>query len=135
MNAVKWELEDLSFKYIEPKKFEEIERLVQERNPSRAKLTNEVIALVEQDLASESIAAKVTGRHKHLYSVYQKMVIRGREFNDIYDLVGIRVLVDDVRDCYAVLGAIHARWSPFLEDLKITLQCLSSISINHFTPQ
>lgn len=112
MNAVKWELEDLSFKYIEPKKFEEIERLVQERNPSRAKLTNEVIALVEQDLASESIAAKVTGRHKHLYSVYQKMVIRGREFSDIYDLVGIRVLVDDVRDCYAVLGAIHARWSP-----------------------
>ncbi len=112
MNAVKWELEDLSFKYIEPKKFEEIERLVLERNPSRAKLTNEVIALVEQDLASESIAAKVTGRHKHLYSVYQKMVIRGREFNDIYDLVGIRVLVDDVRDCYAVLGAIHARWSP-----------------------
>ena len=112
MNAVKWELEDLSFKYIEPKKFEEIERLIQERNPSRAKLTNEVIALVEQDLASESIAAKVTGRHKHLYSVYQKMVIRGREFDDIYDLVGIRVLVDDVRDCYAVLGAIHARWSP-----------------------
>ncbi len=112
LKAVKWELEDLSFKYIEPKKFEEIERLVQERNPSRAKLTNEVIALVEQDLASESIAAKVTGRHKHLYSVYQKMVIRGREFNDIYDLVGIRVLVDDVRDCYAVLGAIHARWSP-----------------------
>ncbi len=112
MNAVKWELEDLSFKYIEPKKFEEIERLVQERNPSREKLTNEVINLVEQDLASESIAAKVTGRHKHLYSVYQKMVIRGREFSDIYDLVGIRVLVDDVRDCYAVLGAIHARWSP-----------------------
>ena len=112
MNAVKWELEDLSFKYIEPKKFEEIERLVQERNPSREKLTNEVITLVEQDLASESIAAKVTGRHKHLYSVYQKMVIRGREFSDIYDLVGIRVLVDDVRDCYAVLGAIHARWSP-----------------------
>ena len=112
MNAVKWELEDLSFKYIEPKKFDEIERLVQERNPSREKLTNEVITLVEQDLASESIAAKVTGRHKHLYSVYQKMVIRGREFSDIYDLVGIRVLIDDVRDCYAVLGAIHARWSP-----------------------
>ena len=112
MNAVKWELEDLSFKYIEPKKFDEIERLVQERNPSREKLTNEVITLVEQDLASESIAAKVTGRHKHLYSVYQKMVIRGREFSDIYDLVGIRVLVDDVRDCYAVLGAIHARWNP-----------------------
>jgi len=112
MNAVKWELEDLSFKFLEPKKFEEIERLVAERSPSREKLTNEVIKAVEEDLASEGITAKVTGRQKHLYSVYQKMVVRGREFNDIYDLVGIRVLVNDVRDCYAVLGAIHARWSP-----------------------
>jgi GTP pyrophosphokinase len=112
MNAVKWELEDLSFKFIEPKKFEEIERLVIERNPSREKLTNDVIAVVEQDLTQEGIQATVTGRQKHLYSVYQKMVVRGREFNDIYDLVGIRVLVNDVRDCYAVLGAIHARWNP-----------------------
>ena len=112
MNAVKWELEDLSFKFLEPKKFEEIERLVAERSPSREKLTNEVIKAVEEDLASEGITAKVTGRQKHLYSVYQKKVVRGREFNDIYDLVGIRVLVNDVRDCYAVLGAIHARWSP-----------------------
>ena len=112
MNAVKWELEDLSFKFIEPKKFEEIERLVIERNPSREKLTNDVIAVVEEDLTQEGIQATVTGRQKHLYSVYQKMVVRGREFNDIYDLVGIRVLVNDVRDCYAVLGAIHARWNP-----------------------
>ena len=112
MNAVKWELEDLSFKFLEPKKFEEIERLVAERSPSREKLTNEVIKAVESDLLAEGISAKVTGRQKHLYSVYQKMVVRGREFNDIYDLVGIRVLVNDVRDCYAVLGAIHARWSP-----------------------
>ena len=112
MNAVKWELEDLSFKYLEPKKFDEIERLVAERSPSREKLTNEVVRAVEGDLAVECIAAKVTGRQKHLYSVYQKMVVRGREFNDIYDLVGIRVLVNDVRDCYAVLGAIHARWNP-----------------------
>ena len=112
MNAVKWELEDLSFKFLEPKKFEEIERLVIERNPSREKLTNDVISVVETDLTSEGIQATVTGRQKHLYSVYQKMVVRGREFNDIYDLVGIRVLVNDVRDCYAVLGAIHARWNP-----------------------
>jgi GTP pyrophosphokinase len=112
MNAVKWELEDLSFKYLEPKKFEEIERLVAERSPSREKLTNEVISAVENDLNEEGITAKVTGRQKHLYSVYQKMVVRGREFKDIYDLVGIRVLVNDVRDCYAVLGAIHARWNP-----------------------
>ena len=112
MNAVKWELEDLSFKFIEPKKYEEIERLVLERNPSREKLTNEVISVVEADLTSEGIEATVTGRQKHLYSVYQKMVVRGREFKDIYDLVGIRVLVNNVRDCYAVLGSIHARWNP-----------------------
>jgi GTP pyrophosphokinase len=112
MNAIKWELEDLSFKVLEPKKFEEIERLVAERSPSRDALTSEVIAAVNEDLVSEGIVAKVTGRQKHFYSVYQKMVVRGREFNDIYDLVGIRVLVESVRDCYGVLGSIHARWNP-----------------------
>jgi Guanosine polyphosphate pyrophosphohydrolases/synthetases len=112
MNALKWELEDLSFEVLEPKKFEEISRLVAERSPSRDKLSAEVIALVKDDLARDSIDSTVTGRQKHFFSVYQKMVVRGREFNEIYDLVGIRVLVNDVRDCYAVLGSIHARWSP-----------------------
>ena len=112
MNAIKWELEDLSFAVIEPKKFEEISRLVAERSPSRDALTSEVINAVEEDLAKDGVQATVTGRKKHYYSVYQKMVVRGRDFNDIYDLVGIRVLVNDVRDCYAVLGSIHARWSP-----------------------
>lgn len=112
MNAIKWELEDLSFAVLEPKKFEEISRLVAERSPSRDALTSEVIEAVQGDLARDSINATVTGRKKHFFSVYQKMVVRGREFNEIYDLVGIRVLVNDVRDCYAVLGSIHARWSP-----------------------
>jgi GTP pyrophosphokinase len=112
MNALKWELEDLSFAVLEPKMFEEISRLVAERSPSRDALTAEVISTVETDLAADSINATVTGRKKHFFSVYQKMVVRGREFNDIYDLVGIRVLVNDVKDCYAVLGSIHARWSP-----------------------
>jgi len=112
MNAIKWELEDLSFAVLEPKKFEEISRLVAERSPSRDALTAEVIASVEKDLQRDLIVATVTGRKKHFFSVYQKMVVRGRDFNDIYDLVGIRVLVNDVRDCYAVLGSIHARWSP-----------------------
>jgi len=112
MNALKWELEDLSFAVLEPKMFEEISRLVAERSPSRDALTAEVISSVETDLAADSINATVTGRKKHFFSVYQKMVVRGREFNDIYDLVGIRVLVNDVKDCYAVLGSIHARWSP-----------------------
>ena len=112
MNAIKWELEDLSFKTIEPKKYEEIERLVGERSPARDLLTNEVVTAIDVDLRAESIEANVSGRQKHFYSVYQKMVVRGREFNDIYDLVGIRILVDSVRDCYGALGAIHARWSP-----------------------
>ena len=113
MNAIKWELEDLSFQVLEPKKYEEIERLVADRSPSRSKLTSEVVSLIEQDLVTDGITvAKVMGRQKHLYSVYQKMVVRGRDFNEIYDLVGIRVLVENVRDCYGVLGAIHARWSP-----------------------
>jgi len=112
MNAIKWELEDLSFEVLEPKKFLEISRLVAERNPARVTLTNEVIEAVKSDLLADGVKCTVTGRQKHFYSVYQKMVVRGRDFNDIYDLVGIRVLVEDVRDCYAVLGAIHARWSP-----------------------
>ena len=112
MNAIKWELEDLSFRILEPKKYEEIERLVGERSPARDLLTSDVIKAIDTDLNSEEIKAQVTGRQKHFYSVYQKMVVRGREFNDIYDLVGIRILVDSVRDCYGALGAIHARWSP-----------------------
>jgi len=112
MNAIKWELEDLSFAVLEPKKFEEISRLVAERSPSRDALTSEVVDAVEKDLQRDLIMATVTGRKKHFFSVYQKMVVRGREFNEIYDLVGIRVLVNDVKDCYAVLGSIHARWSP-----------------------
>ena len=112
MNAIKWELEDLSFAVLEPKKFEEISRLVAERSPSRDALTSEVVDVVEKDLQRDLITATVTGRKKHFFSVYQKMVVRGREFNEIYDLVGIRVLVNDVKDCYAVLGSIHARWSP-----------------------
>lgn len=112
INTIKWELEDLSFRTLEPKKYDEIDRLIAERNPSRDELTKDVVALISSDLKDEGISAEVKGRQKHHYSVYQKMVVRGRDFNDIYDLVGIRVLVDDVRDCYATLGAIHARWSP-----------------------
>ncbi|MFM8621123.1 MAG: RelA/SpoT family protein [Candidatus Nanopelagicaceae bacterium] len=112
MNAVKWELEDLSFKVLEPKKFEEIARLVADRNPMREKMSEEVIATLNEDLRRDGIDALVTGRQKHYFSIYQKMVVRGREFNEIYDLVGVRVLVENVRDCYAVLGSIHARWSP-----------------------
>jgi GTP pyrophosphokinase len=112
MNTVKWELEDLAFAILYPKMYDEIVRLVAERAPKREEYLAQVIDVVQADLRSAKIKATVTGRPKHYYSVYQKMIVRGRDFADIYDLVGIRVLVDSVRDCYAALGSIHARWNP-----------------------
>jgi guanosine-3',5'-bis(diphosphate) 3'-pyrophosphohydrolase len=112
MNTMKWELEDLAFETLYPKMFEEIVRLVQQRQPSRDKYLASVIAAVEDDLRSSKIKAKVVGRPKHYYSIYQKMIVRGRDFAEIYDLVGVRILVDSVRDCYAALGLVHARWNP-----------------------
>ncbi len=112
MNTLKWELEDLAFATLHPKVYDEIVRLVAERAPSRDEFLAKVTAQVQDDLKSSKIKATVTGRPKHYYSIYQKMIVRGREFSDIYDLVGIRVLVESVRDCYAALGVMHARWNP-----------------------
>jgi guanosine-3',5'-bis(diphosphate) 3'-pyrophosphohydrolase len=112
MNTVKWELEDLAFATLYPKRYDEIVRLVAERAPSRDTYLSEVVERIKTDLREGSIKAEVTGRPKHYYSIYQKMIVRGREFTDIYDLVGIRVLVDSERDCYATLGVIHANWQP-----------------------
>lgn len=112
MNAVKWELEDLAFATLYPKMYEEIVRLVAERAPSRDQYLTAVIDQIETDLKASKVKAIVTGRPKHYYSVYQKMIVRGRDFADIYDLVGVRILVADIRDCYAVLGVVHAKWSP-----------------------
>ncbi|WP_296631779.1 bifunctional (p)ppGpp synthetase/guanosine-3',5'-bis(diphosphate) 3'-pyrophosphohydrolase [Rhodoluna sp.] len=112
INTIKWELEDISFSVLYPKVYEEIVNLVKQRTPKREEFIESVISAIESDLRDARIKGKVAGRPKQYYSIYQKMVVRGREFDDIYDLVGIRVLVADVKDCYAVLGAIHARWSP-----------------------
>ncbi|PPK95970.1 GTP pyrophosphokinase [Kineococcus xinjiangensis] len=112
MNTIKWELEDLSFATVYPKRFDEIVRLVAERAPAREEYLAGVRDQVSADLRAARIRATVTGRPKHYYSIYQKMIVRGRDFAEIYDLVGVRVLVDTVRDCYAVLGALHARWNP-----------------------
>ncbi|GAA0625783.1 GTP pyrophosphokinase [Sporichthya brevicatena] len=112
MNTVKWELEDLSFATLYPKMYDEIVRLVADRAPSRDDYLAVVIDQVDADLKAARIKARVTGRPKHYYSIYQKMIVRGRDFADIYDLVGIRILVESVRDCYATLGAVHARWNP-----------------------
>jgi guanosine-3',5'-bis(diphosphate) 3'-pyrophosphohydrolase len=112
MNTVKWELEDLAFATLYPKRYDEIARLVSQRSPRRDQLLQEVIENLSADLHEAKIKNSVTGRPKHYYSIYQKMIARNVEFDDIYDLVGIRVLVDSVRDCYAALGSIHARWNP-----------------------
>ena len=118
MNTLKWELEDLAFATLHPKIYDEIVRMVAERAPSRDQFLAEVVAEIEQDLKASRINAKVTGRPKHYYSIYQKMIVGGRDFSDIYDLVGIRILVDEDRDCYSALGVIHSRWNPVLGRFK-----------------
>jgi GTP diphosphokinase / guanosine-3',5'-bis(diphosphate) 3'-diphosphatase len=112
INTVKWELEDLAFSILYPKRFDEIVRLVSGRAPRREAFLQEVIQDVRSDLRDAKIKASVTGRPKHYYSIYQKMIAKNVDFDDIYDLVGIRILVDTVLDCYTALGIIHARWNP-----------------------
>lgn len=112
ISMMKVELEDISFAVLYPKVYEEIVSLVGQRNPTRNEYTENVIDEINTELKEGKVKAKLDGRPKQYYSIYQKMVLRGREFDDIYDLVGIRVIVGSVRDCYGALGAIHARWSP-----------------------
>ncbi|SDS48597.1 GTP pyrophosphokinase [Paraoerskovia marina] len=112
MNTIKWELEDLSFAALYPKVYDEIVHLVAERAPAREEYLAVVREQVTADLRGAKLKATVTGRPKHYYSIYQKMIVRGHDFAEIYDLVGVRVLVDSVRDCYAALGSLHARWNP-----------------------
>ncbi|MGH3919248.1 MAG: RelA/SpoT family protein [Pseudonocardiaceae bacterium] len=112
MATIKWELEDLSFAILHPKRYDEIVRLVADRAPSRDTYLRTVIDEVSAQLSGSRITATVEGRPKHYYSIYQKMIVRGRDFDDIHDLVGVRILVDDVRDCYAVVGVVHSVWQP-----------------------
>ncbi|QQT68609.1 bifunctional (p)ppGpp synthetase/guanosine-3',5'-bis(diphosphate) 3'-pyrophosphohydrolase [Brevibacterium casei] len=112
MNTIKWELEDLSFQVLHPKVYDEVVRLVADRAPEREKYLATVSSELQSELAESGIEAAITGRSKHYYSIYQKMVVRGHEFADIYDLVGVRVLVETVRECYATLGIVHSRWNP-----------------------
>ena len=112
MNAIKWELEDLAFATLHPKIYDEIVRMVAARAPLRENYLRTLVDQVKDDLTESKIKATVYGRPKHYYSIYQKMVVRGRDFFEIYDLVGLRILVDAQRDCYGALGVLHARWNP-----------------------
>ena len=112
VQQVKWQLEDLSFATLHPKRYAEIEQMVAARQPEREAYLDEVMQTLSAKLESFGISGEVRGRPKHFWSIYEKMVIGGKEFDDIFDLVGLRVIVDEERDCWAVLGAIHALWSP-----------------------
>ena len=112
MATVKWELEDLSFAILHPKKYEEIVRLVADRAPSRDIYLAKVRDEINSALNAMKINASVEGRPKHYWSIYQKMIVKGRDFDDIHDLVGLRILCDEIRDCYAAVGVVHSLWQP-----------------------
>jgi len=109
---IKWQLEDLSFAVLYPKRYAEIEQMVAHRAPERGEYIRTVIEALEDRLADLKIDAEVRGRPKHYYSIYEKMVVKGKEFDEVQDLVGVRVVVDSIKDCYGALGSIHAIWKP-----------------------
>ena len=112
MYAIKWETEDLALKTLHPKRYEEIETLVQHRQPERERALEEVSREIDQKMREVKIKAEVSGRPKHLYSIYEKIVLGGKQFHEIFDLVGVRVVVENVKDCYAALGALHTLYTP-----------------------
>jgi guanosine-3',5'-bis(diphosphate) 3'-pyrophosphohydrolase len=112
VQELKWELEDLSFKTLHPGPYKEIANLVETRRDERQTLIADLTMTLRQKLKELGIKAEIEGRPKHLYSIYEKMVIRGKEFNEIFDLVGIRIQVDSLRDTYGALGAVHSLWKP-----------------------
>ncbi|MDQ3304712.1 MAG: bifunctional (p)ppGpp synthetase/guanosine-3',5'-bis(diphosphate) 3'-pyrophosphohydrolase [Actinomycetota bacterium] len=118
MAHVKQQLEDLSFATLHPKRYAEIEQMVSIRSPERELYLALVIDAVRERLRELKIAGEVTGRPKHLWSIYEKMVVKGKEFDDIFDLVGIRVVVERVEECYAALGSMHATWKPVQGRIK-----------------
>jgi guanosine-3',5'-bis(diphosphate) 3'-pyrophosphohydrolase len=109
---IKWELEDLSFKYLEPETYRRLAELLADRRKAREAFINKSIAILRKELAKVGIEAEINGRPKHLYSIYKKMERKGAEFSEIYDIHAIRLLVRDVKDCYAALGVVHSLWRP-----------------------
>ncbi|MGH3442028.1 MAG: RelA/SpoT family protein [Nitriliruptorales bacterium] len=112
MQTFKLQLEDLSFRALHPKRYDEIVAMVAERSPERDAFLEDVVSEVKAKMREIKVKGEVTGRPKHYYSIYEKMVLRGKEFDEIHDLIGIRVIVNSVRDCYAVLGQLHSTWRP-----------------------
>jgi guanosine-3',5'-bis(diphosphate) 3'-pyrophosphohydrolase len=112
IHAIKWELEDLAFATLHPRKYQEIKGLVAQQRDEREHYVNEAGDYLRSELAEMGIEAQIAGRAKHFYSIYSKMTKKGREFNEIYDLTAMRVIVDSVKDCYGTVGVIHSLWKP-----------------------
>ena len=112
INSVKWELEDLSFYYLEPNKYKQVSRMVTESRAEREQYLGEVIDTLHDEMKKVNIVCQIMGRPKHLYSIYQKMVNKGKGFSEIYDLIAVRIIVKSVKDCYSALGAVHTLWHP-----------------------
>lgn len=112
MNLIKWELEDIALRYINPTEYYRIVKLMDSKRDEREKYIQEAIDVIEESVEEMKIKADVYGRPKHIYSIYKKMVNFNKDFDHIYDLLAVRVLVDTVKDCYAVLGIIHTKWKP-----------------------
>ncbi len=109
---LKWQLEDLSFRYLDDDKYHEIARLLAERRVERSRYLERVISIIRSRLAAEGIQARITGRPKHIYSIWTKMLEKTRDFDQIYDVRGVRIIVNTVQDCYHVLGVMHSLWRP-----------------------
>src|SRR5271166_1754724 len=112
IHAIKWELEDLAFATLHPRKYQEIKGLVSQQRDDRERYVSEAGDYLQRELAEVAIEAQIAGRAKHFYSIYSKMTKKGREFNEIYDLTAMRVIVDSVKDCYGAVGVIHSLWKP-----------------------
>lgn len=112
ISSIKWELEDLAFYYLEPRKFHQIQKMVAESRTAREAYLHQVIDQLSTELEAIGVTSDISGRPKHLYSIYQKMTQRGKDFSEIYDLIALRVIVDSVKDVYGALGTVHSIWKP-----------------------
>ena len=112
IHAIKWELEDLAFGVLHPRKYEEIKKLVNQQLAERERYVADAGEFLDRELAKVGIEAEISGRAKHFYSIYSKMTKKGREFNEIYDLTAMRVIVGSVKDCYGAVGVVHTLWKP-----------------------
>ena len=133
IHAIKWELEDLAFATLYPRKYQEIKGLVAQQREERERYVEEAGEYLRSELAKLGIEAEIAGRAKHFYSIYSKMTKKGREFNEIYDLTAMRVIVDSVKDCYGTVGVIHSLWKPLPGASRTSSRCRSSTCTSRCT--